>query len=236
MGLVQTFGTRSVTNTRLALYTLSIRQPGPAAAGLPAYSYTFPLSPQAVQKSVVSLAQAYEMRGPASTRGVTRNVDEAGTAPPIFTLRGTTGFKLHSNDGYLWDGVTSIKRLEAILAQYDTLNTQQMLSGQQYLYTLEFYDYFKGDFWQVVPVGPQGFDQSADKPLLSNYTLQLAGVRAVSAFVTELEADILADTLGAGAVSAILGAQGILQDISDGYGALTSSVSSGLSSLSTLIS
>lgn len=235
MSAVMGFGTRSVTNLQLALYTLSIRQPGPSAVGLPAYSYTFPLSPQSLQKSAMSLNQFQDFRGAASTRGVTRSGDEFGTAPPVFTLKGTTGHKLHSNDGYLWDGRTSVKRLQALLAKYDALNTQQMLAQQQYLYTLEFYDYFMGDFWQVMPIGPQVIEQSADKPLFSYYTLTLAGMKAVDAFVPPLEADILTQTLGAGAVSAILGAQGLFSDLSTGYGDLSDQASSALTTLQGIV-
>jgi len=177
---VQGFQTIPVANLQLALYTLTVRAPGGFGAPVPGLSFTFPISPQNVRKEAQAATAIFDTAGYAYQNGVNRSADEYGIAPPVYTLRGTTGWKLHSQDGYQWTGRESCLQLQSILQQYAQLNTAQQQNQQPDLYTLELYDYFMEEFWQVVPVGAIGIEQSADRPLMSFYTFRLAAVASVS--------------------------------------------------------
>lgn len=175
----QSFATSPVQQVPLALYTLSIRSPGSLSSALALYSYTFPLTPQAVRKEVPTPNAIFDTQGSPTTGGIARTGDEYGQALPIFTIRGTTGYAYHSADGYQWTGLQSCQRLEALLRQYATLNQGQIKAQQTDLYSLEFYDYFKSEFWQVLPLGVQTVEQSADRPMLPFYTFRLAALAQV---------------------------------------------------------
>lgn len=175
----QSFRQIPVPNTQTALYTLTIRTPGLAAA--PFSVYTFPMSPQAIKKTPSFMTSIYDVAGSAAQKGVQRQADIYGEAPPVFTIEGTTGWQRHSNDGYLYTGQQSIELLQLLLDEYATINQQQMQAGINQLYTLEFYDYFSREFWQVEPVGPQGYVQDAGQPLYTRYQFTFAGITKVSA-------------------------------------------------------
>jgi hypothetical protein len=176
--LVQSFTTVPVININLAVYALSIRSPGIARAEY--QTYTFPLSPESLRKEPVAMTRFIDTQGPASLNGVQRQTDFYGLAPPTFRIQGTTGWQRHANDGFLTTGLQAIQNLEQFLVTYAQQNATLVANGASDLYTLEFYDYFKQDFWQVEPVGPQGIQQAATRTLLSYYNFTLVGVKKVN--------------------------------------------------------
>jgi hypothetical protein len=115
-----------------------------------------------------------DTQGSPLTQGVSRVMDTYGLAPPIFTIEGTTGWDLHSGDGYSLTGLQSMQQLARFLATYADLNQVQRAAGIPYLYSLEFYDYFTSNFWKIEPVGPQIFQQDAARPQLVYYRFRWA--------------------------------------------------------------
>lgn len=179
----QSFGTIPVTPHRIALYSMSIRAPG--IPFLAYASYTFPLSPAAILKDFTSLTNYFDVQGEPEDGGVARIIDSYGNTPVIYSISGTTGWKMHATDGYALTGLDSIKALQEFLHLYAKLNATQGATNQP-PYTLEFYDYFSGEFWQVEPFGKQEFRQSRDRPLLTNYSLRWAGVRNLGSPITDI--------------------------------------------------
>lgn len=223
------FKTLNVTPVTAPLYTLSLRSPDAASTIFNGMSYTFPISPQAIRKEVVSYNTVMDVASSdPSFAGVQRIVDQFGQSLPIYTLRGTTGWQRHSTDGYVWDGLDSIRRVQSMLTTYAQNNQNQIAQGKaDQLYTLEFYDYFSTEFWEIVPIGPQGIDQSADRSLYSYYTFRFACVRDVSSAITALGVDLVADLLGADGLAAIsltTSAAGIYQSVSNTVGSAVTSV------------
>jgi hypothetical protein len=204
------FNTYSATTTRPPLYTLSLRNPGNAATFFSGNTtYTFPIAPQFMRKEKMSLAQIMDIAGPSANQGVARNIDLFGEAPPIYTIRGTTGAKHHSTDGYIWDGIQSIQIVQNIIDQFWVKNAAQIEAGQGgNLFMLEFYDYYMNEYWQVVPIGPQGIEQNADKPLWAYYTFRFAAVKPVSAAIPAIAVDLVFDTLGANGLAGLALASG----------------------------
>lgn len=176
--VTQSFTTVPVTNTQLAMYALSIRQPGIGRAEF--QTFTFPLSPENLRKEPSMMTTIFDVQGTPQTNGVQRMADQYGLAPPTFSIQGTTGWQRHSNDGYLFTGLQAIQTLEQMLVTYAQLNSALIAQQATDLYTMEFYDYFKQDFWQVEPVGPQGVQQNAARTLLSYYSFRLVGIQEVS--------------------------------------------------------
>jgi len=172
----QQFRTQAVPNNQLTLYSLAIRAPG-QAFGLIS-GYTFPISPGNIRKEFTALTNFYDVAGDPSQQGVQRIIDMYGDTPVLYTIEGTTGWKFHSTDGFSMTGLDSIRALESVFAQFAQLN-QSITQGQQGqdLYSLEFYDYFRNDYWQVVPCGPQMIRQSRSRPLFVDYLFRLAGVQ-----------------------------------------------------------
>jgi hypothetical protein len=177
----QGWSTLPVPNIRRALYGMSIRSVG--TLGLPLEVYIFPLPPQQLRKDSVAMNTIYDTQGSPGVNGVQRLVDQFGQALPIYTMEGTTGWKLHNSDGFIFDGQTAASRLENMFAKFASLNQQQMQSNQSQLYTMEFYDFFRLDFYEIVPIGPQGFRQMARQPLNTYYQLRFAAVRDLSAAI-----------------------------------------------------
>jgi len=153
------------------LYALALRMPMPPY--LPIAIYTFPLSPSQITREVVGMGNYYDVLGSPQNFGVNRIADMYGQSPPIYTIAGTTGVKYHSADNFLWSGLESIELLMALISQYFSLNASQAQSNSRYNYVLEFYDYYMGQFWQVVPFGPQRIMQSSNKPQLVFYQIRL---------------------------------------------------------------
>lgn len=216
--MAQSFSTKPVANTSLAYYTLTLREPGDLKRVVPKMSYTFPLSPQEIRKTPTSYNSVYDTSGPSANQGVTRQIDLYGQSPPTFDIRGTTGWKLHNTDAYLTSGLTSISRLESILTKFAELNQKQVENKLSDFYTLEFYDYFRNDFWQVVPVGEQRIQQSAQSPLLTFYSLKLVAVQRVSSPIPSILVDLIGNTIGVGVLSAISQANGVMGVLTAAYG------------------
>lgn len=175
----QVFRTVPIPNFRPAVYQIAIRYPFPPN---PIFLiYTFGVSPQNVRKEYTALTAIYDVMGSSQQAGVQRIVDTFGLAPVMYTIAGTTGWQYHSTDAVQYTGLQSISALESAIVQYAQLNQQQVENQQSDMYIMEFYDYFTGNYWQVVPVGPQGFYQDVSKPLYVNYQFRLAGVQPLNA-------------------------------------------------------
>ena len=192
----------SIAGNGVALYALSIRSPGNASAPVPGFTYLFPMSPQGVRKETPALNAIYDVQGPPNTGGVTRMVDMWGQAPPMYVLRGTTGWKRHSTDGFALSGKASLVAIQTLLSQFAMLNQQQMQQQATTFYTLELYDYWTNEFWQVVPVGPQGIEQGADRPIMGFYTFRFAAIQPVNSPIPPLAVDALVSLLSLGAQQA----------------------------------
>lgn len=222
--MAQQFRTLPVPPSLPAVYQISIRAPGQAFAELS--TYTFPLSPSSLRVERDAMSSYSETQGPPSQQGVTRVVDTYGLTPPMFVVEGTTGWDRHLSDGYILTGLQSIHLLGAFLARYAQLNQVQRTAGNPNLYVLEFYDYFGDNFWQIEPVGAQVIRQSADRPLLTYYRFQWAGVRPVGLPVLGL-IDAVARTLGTSPAIAALNAASTLGAMLTAY-APTGAVAVGL--------
>lgn len=207
----------SIVGNGVALYTLSIRAPGNASPPVPGLTYTFPMSPQGVRKEVPELNTIYDVQGPFNTGGVTRLVDMWGESPPIYTLRGTTGWNRHSTDTFALTGKASILAIQALFSQFALLNQYQMQAQATVFYTMEFYDYWMNEFWQVVPVGPQGIDQSADKPILTYYTFRFAAIRPISSPIPPLAVDLITALLSTGEEHAVAAFNGFSSNVLSAY-------------------
>jgi hypothetical protein len=210
--LTQNFSTVKVPNLRLALYTLSIRSPGFSLLSF--FTYTFPISPSAINKSFAAMSSIYDTAGPASTKGVTRSIDSYGASPVSYTIEGTTGWDRHQTDGYIFTGLQSIQQIQYLLSLYAALNQQQKAANNPSLYTLEFYDYFNQEYWQVEPVGEQEIRQSERAPTLQYYRFRLAGIQQVSApLISDIFADQVQQLFIAGASAAARGVQSAISNI-----------------------
>ncbi len=210
------FRTISVPHSQAARYQLSIRAPGQNAADIA--TYTFPITPGALRSEPSAMTSYSDVKGPASTQGVTRVVDRFGSALPVFTVEGTTGWDRHLADGYVLTGLQSMQLLQSFLARYETLNQQQLAAGIPTLYALEFYDYFMQQFWQIEPVGPQIFRQASDRPNLVYYRFRWVAV-AQAGFPVLGEIDAIANTLLTPAAQALLNAAQTLSAVGVAYSA-----------------
>lgn len=197
----QSFNTIPLPNTQLALYRLSIRAPGGSNQSV--RDWTFPISPQNLQKSFTAMANVYDVAGPSKTSGVMRVVDMYGNSPVTYKLRGTTGWQRHSTDNYESTGLESIADIQDCLNSFASFNAGQQADNNSDLYTLEFYDYFTGDFWQVVPIGPQTVMQDAQRPLLFYYDFTLAGVKNLTDPITDSTDDPVQSALSVSTSQAV---------------------------------
>lgn len=200
------------STTPFALFSLAIRSG--TAPFLPLFIYTFPLSPTSLKKDVVGMAKIYDVAGPASTFGVTRIADVYGETLPVFSITGTTGVKYHSTDRFLLNGLESIQMLQGAIAQYFTLSAAAAAANTT-MPRLEFYNYFASEFFQVVPIGPQGISQDNSRPQLLNYNFRWAAVYNLAAPI-------------AAAIDSVVGA--IAGPIESGISSLGSSISSAVTS------
>jgi len=154
--------------------------------------------------------------GPASSAVVSRLSDVYGLTPPTYTIEGTTGWDYHDSDGGILTGMQSMQLLQQFLSQYAQLNQTQRRAGNPQFYTLEFYDFFSDQFWQVEPVGPQAFRQSEQRPTLTYYrfhweAIQPAGIPAVGL------ADALAQLIATPAQTAIANAALTMEAVAFAY-------------------
>jgi len=231
------FNTNPAPITRPPLYTLSLRNPGNSLSIFAGNTYTFPMPPQFMRKEVMSMNQIMDIAGAPATNGVARNADIFGQSPPIYTMRGTTGWKYHSTDGYIWDGISSIQIIQNIISQYQAQNAQLIANNQGgNLYTLEFYDYFMNEYWQVVPIGPQGIEQNSDKPLWAYYTFRFAAIQSVSSPIPSLAVDLVYQTLGANGLAGLALASSASGIFSSAVGQVQSAVSNVQSYASSVLS
>lgn len=180
----QQFRTYQVPNFQLALYSLQIRQPT-GSNGL-VDSYVFPLSPESLRKEFTDLTSFYDVQGGQANLGVQRIFDVYGQTPVVYTIEGTTGWTLHSTDGYKYTGLQSIARIEGLLSTYAQLNQAQIDNSDPNLYQLWFLDFFRNDYWQVFPVGQQGLRQSVSRPLYVSYMFRLAALRKLDGIEAQL--------------------------------------------------
>ncbi len=178
INIYQDYRTENVVNNRLALYTLSIIEPLNPHSSV--FSVTFPLSPESIKKMFVAMSHVYDVQGQPFQGGVNRIVDQYGNSPVQYQIEGTTGWQRHSNDNFSFTGIQSLQQVEKLLGQFAILNQNQQQNGSANLYTMEFYDYFMQEFWQVVPVGPQIIRQDASSPILTYYNLNLMGIKPVN--------------------------------------------------------
>lgn len=197
-----------------ALYQLSIRAPGQQFAELS--TFTFPLTPSQLRADRSSLSSFSDTQGPPASQGVTRVVDTYGLSPPVFTVEGTTGYDRHMSDGFILTGLQSLQLLAAFLAQYATLNQRQRAAGNPQFYTLEFYDYYLSQFWQVEPIGPQTFRQSVERTTLVYYRFRWAAVKPAGTPLLG-EIDALANLLATPATQAAINAASTLGAILTAY-------------------
>jgi hypothetical protein len=198
----QRFATLPVANLGTTLYVLSLRAPGPSASPIPSLTFVFPLTPQQVRKEPVALNMPYDVQGDPGQGGVQRLVDMWGEAPPTYIISGHTGWKLHAMDGFRYNGKQAIQKLQELLSTFAQVNQQLMLDQATEFYTLEFYDYWMEEFWQVVPVGPQGIMQSADRPILSGYALRLMAIQAIDSPIPPLIVDLVENAFSIAAEAA----------------------------------
>jgi len=208
------FRTQPAT-TPTALFSLAIRQA--TMPYLPLFIYTFPLTPSALRKDTVGMANYYDVAGTAANFGVQRIVDIYGQTLPVFSISGTTGVKYHSTDNFLTTGLESINILQGAISQYFAMVAAAgaVTNTATKLPRLEFYNYYSGEFYQVVPIGPQGISQDANRPQLLNYQFKWVAVYNLAAPI-------------AAAIDSIVGA--ISGPISAGISSLGTSIGNTVSS------
>lgn len=197
----QSFQTIPLPNTQLALYRISIRAPGGSSQSV--RDWTFPISPRSINKSFTAMANVYDVAGPSKTGGVTRVVDMYGNSPVTYRIEGTTGWQRHSTDGYQSTGMESIAAIQSALDFFVSSNVSQQANNNSDLFTMEFYDFFSNEFWQVVPVGPQVIRQDEQKPLLFFYSFNLVGIAQLDTPVTDTVDDPVQSALSVSTSQAI---------------------------------
>lgn len=174
----QSFQTIPLPNSQLALYRINISAPGGSQQTV--RSWTFPISPRNLMKTFTAMANIYDVAGPSSTNGVTRVVDMYGNSPVTYKIEGTTGWQSHSTDGFAFTGMQSIADIVSALNYFAQANATQLESNNSDLYTMQFFDYFSNEYWNVVPIGQQIVRQDESKPLLFFYSFTFAGVSPVT--------------------------------------------------------
>lgn len=169
----QTFRNIPIPNFRPCIYGMAIRSPGGAIFD----TFVFPLSPESIRTEYNAMSTVFDVSGDASVYGVTRIVDMYGNAPPIITIEGTTGWQFHGQDGYQQSGLQAMQNLEDMLKEYAAEVQIQIRNGATDLATMEFYDFFRGQYWEIVPMGRFGVRQDRNRPLLANYFFRFAATR-----------------------------------------------------------
>lgn len=200
------FQTIKVQNFQLALYMLSIRAPEPPF--LPIDTFIFPISPQRIRKIFTSMSAVYDTQGTPVQSGVNREIDRYGMSPFTYDIEGTTGWDLHMTDGFAYPGMSAIQRIQQMFFDYDANNAIQRLNNNPNSFTMEFADFFNGEFYQVEPIGPVEIRASDRAPLLQYYRIRLAGIQPIAAPLVELGTDaigLLFSTTGPAMLSTTLG-------------------------------
>lgn len=186
----QTFRNIPIPNFRPAIYGLAVREPSPSNAIID--NFLFPLSPESVRTEYTALNSVYDVAGTPQQNGVQRIIDQYGNAPPLITIEGTTGWQFHGQDGYLYSGLQAMQNLENMMQEYALHVQSQMESGETDLAMIEFYDFFRGQYWEVVPVGRFGVRQDRNQPLIARYFFRFAATRNLNGPNIGLVADNVA--------------------------------------------
>lgn len=173
----QTFRNIPIPNFRPCIYGMAIRNGQSKAI---TDTFIFPLSPESVRTEYNALTNVFDVSGNASTYGVTRIVDQYGNTPPIITIEGTTGWQYHGQDGYHQSGLDAIQNLEDMLNQYAQGVATEVRNGATNLDTMEFYDFFRSQYWEIIPMGRYGVRQDRNRPLIANYFFRFAATRALN--------------------------------------------------------
>lgn len=212
----QSFATQPVGPQGLSFYQLGLRAPGTRSI-IPTLTYTFSLAPQNITVTGTNLNPIFDTGGPAASGGVNREADLFGQSPAIYTISGTTGYKLKNTDGYLFNGLQSVANLQNIINQFNIRNQQIAQNGGTEFYTLEYYDYYRNDFQQFVPIGKPKISQSTQNPLMVFYELTFAAIQPVSSPLPVFLVDLIGKTIGTAPI-AILGAIGnIIDSVNQSY-------------------
>jgi hypothetical protein len=215
----QNFQTIPLPNNKLALYRIVIRSPnGPKTA---ISTWTFPLSPSSILKEIGTLSMVWDVQGLPQDAGVQRIADLYGNSPPIYVIEGTTGWQRHGTDGFHLTGMDSIAAIQSALNSFAQLNSAQVARDDANMYTMELYDYFTGDFWQVVPIGKQTIRQDQSKPLLFNYSFRLAAIQSLSQAQPSSIADKVLSTLTSSVNQALGAVNTALNSVLGGYASVT---------------
>jgi len=195
-------------STPLPLFTLRLYSSG---GGL-IQRYVFPISPAQLRKNVAAMTQIYDVQNINRNRKIQRYVDLYGYAPPIWNIEGTQGQAYHSTDGFQYTGLESYLAMQQLFDQYF-----QALQIGQNAPTLEFYDHYSGDFWEVVPWQVQIFGFSIDRPKFPTYRLVLAGVNDLSGQISTAAPDSIASTFSQTPDQVGSGQQGVIDNIMQEY-------------------
>lgn len=174
--------------------------------------YVFPISPAQLRKNVASMTQIYDVQNIDRNRKIQRYVDLYGMAPPIWNIEGTQGQAYHSTDGFQYTGLQSYQAMQQLFSQY----ASAMTIGQNPP-TIEFYDHYSGDFWEVVPWQVQIFGFSVDRPTFPTYHLVLAGVNDLSGQITSSSSDAISSSLSQSPAQAGASQQGTVNNIMSEY-------------------
>lgn len=154
-----------------------------------------------------AVAVPYDTSGQPVQSGVNRDVDRYGTSPFTYEIEGTTGWDLHMTDGFSAPGLISIQNLQQMFLAYDENNAIQRLNNNPFTYTMEWADFFTGEYYQVEPAGPIEIHASDRAPLLQYFRFRLIGIQPIAAplIAPDLEAlDILLSNTPANAVTGTL--------------------------------
>lgn len=187
------FGVQYVANTLTPLYLLVMQSMGTVQRTLKNVigigtiqgtvqpvkyesSFIFPISPQSLNIQRKSLSAWYETQGSATQNYVNRIIDVYGLTPPIFSIRGTTGFNKYSNTNYNMPGIALMRALQGFIELYFKTSQTSVVIGNTAPSNLQWLDYFYGEYWNVVPIGPVNVRQDSQRPLWMYYELTLAGI------------------------------------------------------------
>lgn len=215
----QSFQTIPLPNNQLALYRIVIRAPSGAQAAVA--SWTFPLSPSSINKEIDEKNMVWDVQGQPGQGGVLRVADLYGQAPVTYLIEGTTGWQQHATDGFQFTGLQSIAAIQTALTQFASLNATQVANNNSNLYTMEFYDYFTGQFWQVVPIGKQVIRQDDSKPLLFFYSFRFAAIQSLSQANSSSIVDQVLNTLTSSVNQALTSVSTSLGISLNGYAGVT---------------
>jgi len=167
---------KHVPISRAATYMLTIEPQGGTSAH---FKYVFPMSPQQLNVDRRSYNTYYDVSGRNSDLGVQREMDEYGTAPPIFTVTGTTGWNALPNTGFKIGGLQAFKDLNTFLDLYTNLNMTAVKTGGV-TYKLAFLDFWYNEYWYVSTVGDIKRTQNANQPSILNYQMTFVGYAPVN--------------------------------------------------------